>query len=133
MVCRSSIALRRISATSLNYFQALQHQYLIRRQRHVEGYSIGSKTKLSCCRKNGAALQQNTAMLQQGAAALETLRQGFTAQQTTLKAVSNQLSSLFVRVDSLQNALIPLTTSSIPQPNRARFGQNVAQNNVSTA
>ncbi len=72
-------------------------------------------------RENGTALQQNTAMVQQGAAALEPLRQGFTAQQANLKAISNQLSSLIVRVDSLQNALMPLTTSSIPQPKRARF------------
>jgi hypothetical protein len=72
-------------------------------------------------KQNGVALQQNTAMLQQGATALDSLRQGFTAQQTHLKTISNQLSSLIVRVDSLQNAVNPLTTSSIPQPNRARL------------
>jgi hypothetical protein len=72
--------------------------------------------------ENGTALQQNTAMLQQGAATLESLRQGFTAQQTNLKTISNQLSSLIARVDSLQNAVVPLTTSSIPQPDaRARL------------
>jgi len=75
----------------------------------------------SALQENGAALQQNTGMLQQSAATLESLRQGFTAQQTNLKAISNQLSSLIARVDSLQNAVTPLTTSSIPQPNaRAR-------------
>jgi hypothetical protein len=67
--------------------------------------------------ENGAVLQQNTGMLQQGAATLESLRQGYTAQQTNLKTISNQLSSLIARVDSLQNAVTPLTTSSIPQPN----------------
>jgi uncharacterized protein HemX len=67
--------------------------------------------------ENGAVLQQNVAMLQQGAANLESLRQGFSAQQTDLKRISNQLSSLLARVDSLQNAVTPLTTSSIPQPN----------------
>src|SRR4051794_35809503 len=66
--------------------------------------------------QNAAMLQQNAAMLQQGAANLESLRQGFTAQQTNLKTISNQLSSLIARVDSLQNAVTPLTTSSIPQP-----------------
>jgi hypothetical protein len=72
--------------------------------------------------ENGAALQQNAAMLQQGAAALESLRQGFTTQQTNLKTISNQLSSLIARMDSLQNAVTPLTTSSIPKPNaRARL------------
>jgi hypothetical protein len=72
--------------------------------------------------ENGAVLQQNTAMLQQGAATLESIRQGLTTQQTNLKTISNQLSSLIARVDSLQNAVTPLTTSSIPQPNtRARL------------
>jgi hypothetical protein len=80
--------------------------------------------------ENGAVLQQNTAMLQQGAATLDSLRaatldslrQGSTTQQTNLKTISNQLSSLIARVDSLQNAATPLTTSSIPQPNaRARL------------
>jgi hypothetical protein len=67
--------------------------------------------------ENGAALQQNTGMLQQGIATLESLRHGFAAQQTNLKTISNQLSSLTARVDSLQNAVTPLTTSSIPRPN----------------
>src|SRR3954447_14855828 len=72
--------------------------------------------------ENGAALQQNTGLVQQGAATLESLRQGFTTQQTHQKTISNQLSSLIARVDSLQNAVTPLTTSSIPQPNaRARL------------
>src|SRR4051794_27717460 len=72
--------------------------------------------------ENAAALQQNTGMLNQGAANLESLRQGFTTQQTNLKTISNQLSSLIARVDSLQNAVMPLTTSSITQPNaRARL------------
>ena len=66
---------------------------------------------------NAAILQQNTAMLQQGATTLESLRQGFTAQQTNLKTISNQLSSLIARVNSVQNAVTPLTTSSITQPN----------------
>jgi hypothetical protein len=72
--------------------------------------------------EDGAVLQQNIAMLQQGAATLESLRQGFATQQTNLKMISNQLSSLIARVDSLQNAVTPLTTSSITQPNaRARL------------
>ena len=83
--------------------------------------------------ENGAALQQNTAMLQQGAAALESLRQGLTPQQNNLKAISNQLVSLMVRVDSLQNALAPLTTSSIPQPNRARLGKTSRKNCLNCA
>ena len=69
--------------------------------------------------ENGAVLQQNTALLQQGAANLESLRQSFTARQTDLERLSNQLSSLLARVD----AMTLLTTSSIPQSNaRTRVG-----------
>jgi len=71
--------------------------------------------------ENEAVLQQNAAMLQQGAATLESVRQSFTAQQTDLKRISNQLASLIARADSLQNAVTPLTTSAISLPNaRAR-------------
>ena len=59
--------------------------------------------------------QTNTAMLQQGATTLVSLRQSFTAQQTDLKGISDQLSSLITRVESLQNGVTPLTTASIPQ------------------
>jgi hypothetical protein len=76
---------------------------------------------VAAVQESGAFLKQNTAILQQGAATLESLKQGLTVQQTTLKSISNQVSSLIARVDSLQNAVTPLTTSSIPQPNaRAR-------------
>ena len=64
--------------------------------------------------ESGAALQQSTAMLQQGATTLVSLRESFTAQQTDLKRISDQLSSLITRVESLQNGS-PLTTASIPQ------------------
>src|ERR1700686_4970965 len=40
--------------------------------------------------ENGTVLQQKTAMLQQGVSNQESLRQGFTAQQTNLKTISNQ-------------------------------------------
>ena len=71
----------------------------------------------SAQQQNAAALQENGAALQQNAATLESLRQGFTAQQTNLKTVTNQLSTLIARMDSVQNAVTPLTTSSIPQRN----------------
>ena len=57
---------------------------------------------------------------QQHAAALESLTQSSAVQQTDLKRISDQLSSLAARADALQNT--PVTTSAIPQPNdRARF------------
>jgi hypothetical protein len=79
------------------------------------------RQNVAAVRESEAFLKENAAILQQGAATLESLKQGLTAQQTTLKSISNQVSSLIARVDSLQNAVTPLTTSSIPQPNaRAR-------------
>jgi hypothetical protein len=58
---------------------------------------------------------------QQNAAVLVSLTQSSATQQADLKRISRQLSSLAVQTDALQNAVTPLTTSSIPQPNaRAR-------------
>jgi len=63
--------------------------------------------------QNALELQRNAVLLRQDAANVEFLRQSFTAQQVDLKKISNQLALLATRVDSLQNAMGPLTTSSI--------------------
>jgi hypothetical protein len=82
---------------------------------------LAQQQNAAAVQESGDVLKQNTAMLQQGTATLELLKQGFTGQQTTLKTISNQGSLLAARLDSLQNAVEPLTTSSIPRPNtRAR-------------
>jgi len=58
---------------------------------------------------------------EKSAAALDSLTQSFAAQRADLKQISDQLTSLAARVDALQNATAPLTTSSIPMPTaRAR-------------
>jgi hypothetical protein len=58
---------------------------------------------------------------QQNTAALVSLAQSFATQQADLKRISRQLSSLAAQADALQNAVTPLTTSSIPHSNtRAR-------------
>jgi hypothetical protein len=58
-------------------------------------FSLRSTCIARCAfHENEAALQQNSAILQQSVATLEFLRQGFTAQQTDLKRLSNQFSSL---------------------------------------
>ena len=58
---------------------------------------------------------------QQNAAALVSLTQSSATQHADLKRISRQLSSLAAQADALQNAVMPLTTSSIPRPNaRAR-------------
>jgi hypothetical protein len=54
---------------------------------------------------------------QQNAAVLVSLTQSAATQQADLKRISRQLFSLATQVDTLQGAVTPLTTSSIPRPN----------------
>ena len=65
--------------------------------------------------ENSSSLQQNTALLQQDSTALASLRQSITGEQVDVKKISAQLSTLIAKVDSLQNAMTPETTSSIPR------------------
>jgi septal ring factor EnvC (AmiA/AmiB activator) len=69
--------------------------------------------------QNASSLQQNTALLQQDSTTLASLRQSITDEQVDVKKISSQLSMLIAKVDSLQNALSPEFTSSIPK-GRAR-------------
>ena len=72
--------------------------------------------------QSGSSLQQNTALLQQDSTTLASLRQGITDEQVDVKKISVQLSQLIAKVDSLQNAIAPETTSSIPKGHaRARL------------
>jgi hypothetical protein len=64
---------------------------------------------------HGSLLQQNTALLQQDAAALGSLRRSLTDEQSDVKKLSTQLSTLIAKVDALQNAVAPDITSSIPK------------------
>jgi len=58
---------------------------------------------------------------QQNAAVLVSLTQSSANQQADLKRISRQLTSLAAQTDALQNAVSPMTTSSIPHLNyRAR-------------
>jgi hypothetical protein len=81
-----------------------------------------------------ASLQQNTALLQQDSTTLALLRQSVTDEQVDVKKISAQikdehvdvkkmsaqLSTLIAKVDSLQNAIAPEITSSIPRGARNR-------------
>ena len=68
-----------------------------------------------------AALKDIQLSQQQNAAVLVSLTQSSATQQADLKRISRQLSSLAAQTDALQNAMSPLTTSSIPHSNfRAR-------------
>jgi hypothetical protein len=53
---------------------------------------------------------------QQNAAVLASLSQSSETQQADLKRISRQLSLVTAQLNSVQNAMTPLTTSSIPQP-----------------
>jgi septal ring factor EnvC (AmiA/AmiB activator) len=78
-------------------------------------------------------IQQNTALLQQDSTTLASLRQSLTDEQVDVKKISAQvadehvdvkkmsaqISTLIAKVDSLQNAIAPEVTSSIPK-GRAR-------------
>jgi hypothetical protein len=69
--------------------------------------------------ENSSSLQQNTALLQQDSTTLASLRQSITDERGDVKKISAQLSTLIAKVDSLQNAITPEITSSIPK-GRAR-------------
>ena len=78
--------------------------------------------------ENSSSLQQNTALLQQDSTTLASLRQSVTDEQVDVKKISSQItdervdvkkmsaqiSTLIAKVDSLQNAIAPEVTSSIP-------------------
>jgi hypothetical protein len=69
--------------------------------------------------ENSSSLHQNTALLQQDSTALASLRQSITDERVDVKKIATQLSTLIAKVDSLQNAITPEITSSIPR-GRAR-------------
>jgi uncharacterized protein involved in exopolysaccharide biosynthesis len=63
-----------------------------------------------------ATLRDIQSSQQQSAAQLESLARSSAAQQADLRRILDQFSSLTARVESLQKAAEPVTTSTIPQP-----------------
>jgi hypothetical protein len=88
--------------SALKDIQSTQQQYLVALQ------------------ENESSLQQNTVLLLRGTTTLDSLKQGLSAQQTDVKRLSAQLVTLAAKVDALQNAMTPETTSSISQMRRGR-------------
>ena len=82
-------------------------------------HAVALQDSGSSLQQSTALLQQNTALLQQDAAKLDGLRKSLTDEQSDVKKISAQLSTLMAKVDSLQNAIAPEITSSIPK-GRAR-------------
>jgi hypothetical protein len=70
---------------------------------------------LAGLQESEATLRQNTILLQRGAASLDSLKQGLSAQQTDVRKLSAQLYVLAATVDTLQNAVTTETTGSLPQ------------------
>ena len=72
--------------------------------------------------QSASLTQLNTSMLQQDAAKLDDLRLSLTDEQSDVKKISAQLSTLIAKVDSLQNAMTSEITSAIPKGHaRARL------------
>ncbi len=97
---------------------------------------VTQQQHVALLQENSASLQQNAALLQQDSTALASLRQSITDGQVDMKKISAQItdehvdvkkmsaqiSTLIAKVDSLQNALAPEMTSSIPKGHaRARL------------
>ena len=70
---------------------------------------------LVALQESGASLKQNTILLQRGAVGLDSLKQGLAVQQSDVKKLSTQLYVLAAKVDTLQSAVTPETTGSLPQ------------------
>jgi len=74
---------------------------------------------------NSALLEQNTAQRRQDATTFDSLRKTLSDEQVDVKKISGQLSTLIAKVDLLQTAIAPETTSSI--------GKGHARNRLSRA
>jgi hypothetical protein len=84
---------------------------------------------IASLQETSSSLQQNTSLLQQDAATLVSLRQSLTDERVDVKKISTQIadehvdvkkisaqiSTLISKVDSLQSAVMPDVTSSIPK------------------
>jgi cell division protein FtsB len=94
--------------------------------------------------ENSASLQQNTALLQQDSTTLASLRQSVTDERVDVKKISAQIadehvdvkkisaqiSTLIAKVDSLQNAIAPEITSSIPKRRARNRLSGVVRNGI---
>jgi uncharacterized coiled-coil protein SlyX len=98
---RASAPIPEVVVAALNDIQSAQQHNAVALQDH------------------GSLLQQNAALLQQDSAKLDGLRQTLTDEQSDVKKISVQLSTLIAKVDSLQSAIAPDVTSSI-RKGRAR-------------
>ncbi|HET7886883.1 MAG TPA: hypothetical protein VFL62_11710 [Bradyrhizobium sp.] len=73
----------------------------------------------SSLQETNSTLQRSAALIERDTTVLIGLRQSLTDEQSDIKKISTQLSTLMAKVDTLQNAIAPEITSSIPK-GRAR-------------
>jgi uncharacterized coiled-coil protein SlyX len=99
---------------------------------------------VAALQENSSSLQQSTALLLQDSTTLASLRQSvtdervdvkkisaqITDQHVDVKKMSAQISTLIAKVDSLQNAIAPEITSSIPKGRAYRLSGVVRKNMV---
>jgi hypothetical protein len=85
--------------------------------------------QVASLQENSSSLQQNTALLLQDSTSLASMRQSITDEHVDVKKISAQItdehvdvkkmsaqiSSLIAKIDSLQSAIAPEITSSIPK------------------
>jgi hypothetical protein len=81
---------------------------------------------------NGSLLQQNSALLQLDATKLDTLRSSLTDEQSDVKTISAQLSTLIAKVDQLQHATSEITSSIPTGRARARLSGTARKRLVRT-
>ena len=103
--------------------------------------ALAHQQHVASLQENSFLLQQNTDLLQQGSIALASLRQSvmdervdvkkisaqITDEHADVKKVSAQISTLIAKVDSLQKAIAPEVTSSIPTRNARNRLSRAAQ------
>ena len=106
---------QRQQAAALMDIQSAQHQQAAA----LKDIQSAQQQHAAALQENGSSLQQNTTLLQQDSTTFSSLRRSITDEQVDVKKISAQLSTLIAKVDSLQNAITPETTSSISK-GRAR-------------
>lgn len=94
----------------------------------LKATQLAQQQHVASLQENSSSLQQNTALLQQDSITLASLRQSVVDEQVDVKKISAQIAdehadvkkmsvqigTLIAKVDSLQKAITPEVTSSIP-------------------
>jgi hypothetical protein len=105
----------------------------------LKATQLAQQQHVASLQENSFLLQQNTDLLQQGSMTLASLRQSVVDERADVKKISAQITdehadvkkmsvqivTLIAKVDSLQKAITPEVTSSIPRHARNRLSRAV--------